>query len=96
MQDGADTVREGDEPSRSCLLVSGFVARYKLVDNGRRQILAFHTPGDIPNAQTLHLKRMDHPMAHWQIRLLVFFNTAICIDLSKAFRALDPCYGPIR
>ena len=42
-------VREGDRPSESCLVVEGFVCRYKLTEEGKRQIFSFHTPGDIPD-----------------------------------------------
>jgi len=55
-----DIVREGDRPHECCLILDGFVCRYMMLDNGRRQILSFHTPGDIPDLQSLHLKVMDH------------------------------------
>ena len=55
-----DIVREGDRPSACCLVVKGFVCRYKLTEDGRRQIFSFHTPGDIPDLQSLHLRVMDH------------------------------------
>jgi CRP-like cAMP-binding protein len=55
-----DIVREGDRPSECCLLIDGFTCRYKLTEEGKRQIFSFHTPGDIPDLQSLHLKVMDH------------------------------------
>ena len=55
-----DIVRDGDRPSESCLVLDGFVCRYKLLPDGRRQIMSFHTPGDIPDLQSLHLGVMDH------------------------------------
>jgi CRP-like cAMP-binding protein len=55
-----DIVREGDRPSQCCLLLEGFVARYKFTEKGKRQIFAFHTPGDIPDVLSLQLKTMDH------------------------------------
>jgi CRP-like cAMP-binding protein len=60
---GQDLVREGDRPSRSCLILDGFVCRYAITGDGKRQILAFHTRGDIPDLQSLHLKVMDHSLA---------------------------------
>ena len=61
---GADEVivREGDRPFACCLLIEGFVCRYKFTDEGKRQIFSFHTPGDIPDLQSFHLKRMDHSL----------------------------------
>jgi CRP-like cAMP-binding protein len=57
-----DIVREGDRPSQCCLLVEGFACRYKLTNTGKRQIFAFHTPGDIPDSLILQLKTMDHSL----------------------------------
>jgi CRP-like cAMP-binding protein len=36
------------------------VARYHLLDNGRRQYLSFHMAGDMPDAQALFVPKMDH------------------------------------
>lgn len=55
-----DVVREGDGPSECCLVLDGFVCRYKILPSGRRQIMSFHTPGDMPDLQSLHLHVMDH------------------------------------
>lgn len=56
----ADIVRDQDRPSQCCLVLTGFLCRYKILDNGRRQIFSFHIPGDIPDLQSLHLTVMDH------------------------------------
>jgi CRP-like cAMP-binding protein len=60
---GEDIVRYGGRPSHCCLLIEGFIYRYKLIGEGRRQIFSFHTPGDIPDLQSLHLKVLDHSLA---------------------------------
>jgi CRP-like cAMP-binding protein len=52
-------VREGDRPSRSCLILSGFTCTYKITGEGKRQIVAFGIAGDIPDLQSLHLKTLD-------------------------------------
>ena len=57
-----DIVREGDRPSACCLLLEGFLCRYKLTHDGKRQIISFHIPGEIPDLQSLHLDVMDHSM----------------------------------
>ncbi|WP_244610562.1 Crp/Fnr family transcriptional regulator [Microvirga pakistanensis] len=54
-----DIVREGDRPSRSCLLLEGFACTYKITGHGKRQIVSFNIPGDIPDLQSLHLKALD-------------------------------------
>ena len=58
-----DIVRIGDRPSQSCLLLEGFTCVYKLTSEGKRQIMAIHVPGDIPDLQSLHLKVMDNSVA---------------------------------
>ncbi|MBM1170616.1 Crp/Fnr family transcriptional regulator [Microvirga arabica] len=58
-----DIVREGDRPSRSCLLLSGFTCVYKITAGGKRQIVSFNIPGDIPDLQSLHLKVLDNSVA---------------------------------
>ncbi|HZB61140.1 MAG TPA: Crp/Fnr family transcriptional regulator [Microvirga sp.] len=55
-----DIVREGDSPSRSCLLLSGFACTYKVTGEGKRQIMAFNIAGDVPDLQSLHLKVLDN------------------------------------
>lgn len=59
---GVDLVREGDRPHHCCLIVEGMTARYKLTGDGQRQIMSFHTPGDMPDLQSLHLEVMDHSL----------------------------------
>jgi CRP-like cAMP-binding protein len=60
MKAGADIVREHDRPSQCCLVLSGWLCRYKLLPGGKRQILSVHIPGDIPDLHSLHLTVMDH------------------------------------
>jgi CRP-like cAMP-binding protein len=58
-----DIVREGDRPNIVCLVLEGFACRYATVSSGRRQILSFHIPGDIPDLHGLFIKVMDHSLA---------------------------------
>jgi CRP-like cAMP-binding protein len=58
-----EIVTEGDRPTECCLLLEGLVCRSRTTLEGRRQILSFHTPGDIPDLQSLHLHVMDHTVA---------------------------------
>ena len=54
---GEPIISCGDRPSACFLVVEGFVLRSKIVADGRRQILAFHQPGDIPDLQSLFFAR---------------------------------------
>ncbi|WP_210526688.1 Crp/Fnr family transcriptional regulator [Rubellimicrobium arenae] len=51
--------REGDKPSRSFLLSEGVTCTSKVVAGGKRQIMALHILGDVPDMHTLHLKLLD-------------------------------------
>jgi len=57
-----DIIRQGDHPKHAVLVVSGMVARYHLLKEGRRQYLSFHMSGDLPDAQGLFIERMDHAL----------------------------------
>jgi CRP-like cAMP-binding protein len=57
---GADLVREGDRPDRSMLVSQGFTTRYRLLDDGTRQITAIHLPGDFVDLHSFLLRTMDH------------------------------------
>lgn len=58
-----DLVEDGEWPAQCGLLVEGWSCRYKLLAEGRRQILSFHIAGDIPDLQSLHLGVLDHGVA---------------------------------
>ncbi|MGO4171536.1 Crp/Fnr family transcriptional regulator [Bosea sp. TAF32] len=60
---GFDVASEGEKPDRCALVVSGWLCRYKFTGAGRKQILSFHIPGDIPDLQSLLLRTMDHNLA---------------------------------
>lgn len=57
---GEDLVREGDRPTESLCLITGFAARYNLLRNGKRQITALHIPGDFVDLHSFLVKKMDH------------------------------------
>jgi CRP-like cAMP-binding protein len=63
IKDDQDIVREGDRPTRSCLILSGFACAYKVTAGGKRQIVSFTIAGDIPDLQSLHLKVLDISIA---------------------------------
>lgn len=54
-----DIARQSESPTQSCLVLEGMVATYKITGAGRRQIMSFHVPGDIPDLHSLHLKTLD-------------------------------------
>ena len=53
-------VREGERPTRCCVLLSGFAFRQKVTVDGARQILSLHVPGDLVDLQNSMLNLADH------------------------------------
>ena len=53
-------ISEGDTPCNVHLIREGFACRYKLLPNGKRQIMAFFVPGDICDMHVHILGQMDH------------------------------------
>lgn len=53
-------VRERDETTHSCLMLSGFAIRHKIVGDGGRQIVAVHMKGDLVDLQNSFLTVADH------------------------------------
>jgi CRP-like cAMP-binding protein len=60
MQADQDILRDRDRPSQCCLILEGWLCRYKILENGKRQILSFHIDGEVPDLQSLFLNTMDH------------------------------------
>src|SRR5262249_7765652 len=63
VQAGRDIVADGDRPDELSLITEGFAFRYKLLANGRRQIMALLIPGDVCDLRSLFTGRMDHGVA---------------------------------
>ena len=60
---GQDIISEGEEPQTVNLLLSGWACRYKVMENGQRQILAFFLPGDLADLHVYILKAIDHSIS---------------------------------
>lgn len=57
---GEDLIREGDRPTFVHLILKGWACRYKVLEDGRRQIIAFLLPGDVCDHNVFVLREMDH------------------------------------
>ena len=55
-----DLIREGDTLNEAILMVEGFACRYKMLPDGRRQVLAYLLPGDVADPNLSILNEMDH------------------------------------
>jgi CRP-like cAMP-binding protein len=57
---GAYVVREGARAEESALIFEGFAFRQKLNQDGGRQIVSFHIPGDFVDLEASLLRVADH------------------------------------
>jgi CRP-like cAMP-binding protein len=53
-------IREREKATYSCVLLSGFAIRHKIVVSGARQIVAVHMKGDVVDLQNSFLGVADH------------------------------------
>lgn len=89
---GQPIVCTGDRPSACCLIVDGFVIRAKSTSDGKRQILAIHQPGDIPDLQSLYLHVMDHEVSALGESVLGFIPMTTCaISFVAVLPLRKPC-----
>ncbi len=58
-----DIVRAGDRAAGVHLVLEGYAFRYKIVDDGQRQILGLLLPGDFCDLQSIVLGPSDHYIA---------------------------------
>ncbi|WP_264051560.1 Crp/Fnr family transcriptional regulator [Methylobacterium flocculans] len=82
---GQDIVRDGDQPSHCCVVIDGWLFRYKILGEGRRQIFSFHIPGDTPDLQSLHLPVMDHSLGTLTQASVAFIPHESVRDLTLRF-----------
>ncbi|HZH06263.1 MAG TPA: Crp/Fnr family transcriptional regulator [Lautropia sp.] len=75
-------VREGDKPTHSCLLVSGFVIRHKVVEGGGRQIVNIHVSGDMCDLQNSLLATADHNVQTLTRCEVAFIPREALVDLA--------------
>lgn len=57
---GLDIISEGEDPRVVNLILDGWACRYKMLEDGRRQILAIFIPGDLADLHVYILDAMDH------------------------------------
>jgi CRP-like cAMP-binding protein len=57
---GETLIFEGERPDRIRVVLSGWLSRYKILQDGRRQIVNFVLPGEICDAYVYLLAAIDH------------------------------------
>ena len=57
---GRDLVHQGQAEQSAYILISGWACSYKLLQDGQRQIVDFHVPGDFLGLRSVLLHLSDH------------------------------------
>jgi CRP-like cAMP-binding protein len=80
-QTNTDIAAEGDVPRSAFVLTRGMACRYRLLPDGKRQILTFLIPGDIFDLHAFLLKAMDHSVCTLMPTRLAAISRATVFDL---------------
>ena len=79
-----EIAREGAAATKICIVLEGLALGYKLVGpNGRRQIISFFIPGDIPDLMSLHLDTLDSSLLALFPSKLAFIEHRFILDLIR-------------
>jgi CRP-like cAMP-binding protein len=78
-----DLVSEGDKPHAVHLVMEGFACRYKVLPDGRRQIMALFVPGDLCDLHVQILGEMDHTIGTLTECAIVEAGTTAVEDLIR-------------
>jgi CRP-like cAMP-binding protein len=80
-----DLVSDGDRPTDCNLILSGFACTYKLLPDGRRQIMSFQIPGDICDLQGFFLGEMDHAIGTLTAGTVAIIPHEELLDLTETY-----------
>jgi CRP-like cAMP-binding protein len=77
-----DLIREGAAPDSVYLILTGWAYRYKVLPDGKRQIMDYFIPGDLTDQRIFVLTRMDHSIATMTAASVVTIPAQTMIDLT--------------
>jgi CRP-like cAMP-binding protein len=78
-----DLVKDGDRPITSTVVLEGFACRYKMLPEGKRQIMSFLIPGDICDLQSFILEKMDHAIGALETCKVGLIPHAVVRDITE-------------
>lgn len=85
---GASFLREGSSSEHLYTVLSGWAFRYKMLDDGRRQILNYALPADMVGLQGSLMREMEHSVEALTPLTLCVFPRAKLWDLYSKFPSL--------
>jgi CRP-like cAMP-binding protein len=84
----ADFVQEGKKPDAVHVMLEGFACGYKILADGRRQIVSYCIPGDLCDIRTLLIPRMDYSVATLGPALVANLNRERLQDITRRYPRL--------
>lgn len=88
VQKGATLLREGSHTPHFYTVLSGWAFRYKLLPDGRRQIVNFAMPGDLVGLQGSLMNEMQHTVEALSPMVLCVFERTQLFSLYRQFPEL--------
>jgi CRP/FNR family transcriptional regulator len=85
---GASFLRQGSASGHLYTVLSGWAFRYKMLDDGRRQILNYALPADMVGLQGALMREMEHSVEALSPLVLCVFSRAKLWSLYKDFPSL--------
>jgi CRP-like cAMP-binding protein len=79
---GDDIVQRGDLTGSVRVILEGVACRYKILEDGRRQILGYLIPGDLCDLHVFLLKRMDHSIAAMARTKVAVISQSSVLDIT--------------
>ena len=80
---GERVITAGVPLTQSMLLLDGFVARYKDLAGGQRQITELHVPGDLVDLHGFLLKRIEHHVGTLTVARVAWLPHAALSELTE-------------
>lgn len=87
-----DIKYEGSTSDHCGVILDGWACCYQSLTDGRRQILSFHVPGDLPDLQSLHTPTADFGMATVTRTIVAFVPHADLQKLSDQYPAIAQAF----
>ncbi len=87
-----DVMRQGDRPTRCCVVASGMVSRFRALRSGVRQILSFHLAGDMIDLPSALVIVADHGIRTHTATTLVTIAHGDVLRLAADYPALGRAF----
>lgn len=89
---GDDIVRAGDEIRHVFIVMEGWAIRYRLLEDGRRQIVNFMLPGDVFDLQSLADLKADHSLTAITECQMLVIESNIFVDMLQRSASLASAF----